>query len=297
MMKGSHRGSDPTMENSLLPCKSCKADAEFLQETKMKSIVCHCHDRHHVHKNLRTASIPTCNSEDSRLVLLTARRCGKTFVHTQPSNMQLHQHNWTVSSPDTPTTCGTCPGSITHCVQRHQANEKGSTECTRLNCRGRSLSIHHQLGKSCFRPPKLSTVTHILLSLVLSLVLFTHASRAAANVEISQQVSRTAPRNLKWDSFDIERVELSKTTHKASFTPVTDSRQIPDSVAVVGRLFQLQIPPTVFSEPPFVYKVSCAILVLMHTYIHCTVTIEDVNICYQQLASSQAPPNYPLLAV
>ena len=267
-MKGSHRGSDPTMEDSLLPCKNCKADAEFLQETKVTRVVCHCHDRHHVHENLRTASIPTCNSEDSRLVLLlTARRCSKTFVHTQPSNMQLHQHNWTISSPDTPTTCGTCPGSITHCVQRHCPNEEGTTECTCLNCRGRSLSIHLQLGKSCFRLPKLGTVTHILLGTLLSLVLFTHASSAAANVEIAKQVSRTAPRILKWDSFDIERVELSKTTHKASSTPVTDSRQIPDSVAVVGRLFQLQIPPTVFSAIPFVYKVNYAILVLMHTYI------------------------------
>lgn len=264
MMKGSHSGSDPTMEASLLPCKSCKADAEFLQETKVKGIVCHCHDRHHVHEN-RTASIPTCNSEDSRLIfLLNAEGCGKTFVHTQPSNMQLQQHNWTVSSPDAPTLCGTCPGSIvTHCVQRHRANEEGTTEYTCLNCRGRTLSIHHQLGKSCFRLPKLSTVTHILLYALLSLVLFTHAI-SAANVEITQQVSRTAPRFLKWDSFDIERLELSKTTHKA---PVTDSRPIPDSVAVVGRLFQFQIPPTVFSATPFIYKVSCAILVLMYTYI------------------------------
>ena len=264
-MKARHKSGDLTMKDSLLPCKNCKADTELLQENKVTDIVCHCHKRYHAHENLRTVSIPTCNSEDSRLALLpTAVRCNETCIHKQLCNMQLQQHNRTISSPGVPSLCGTCPGSLTNCMQRHQVSEEGTVEFTCLNCRGRTSSIHHQRGKSCFRLPKLGTVSHILLYTLLSLVLFTHASSAAANVGITQQASHTAPKILKWNSFDIETV--SKTTHKAS-TPVTDSRQIPDSVAVVGRLFQLQVPRTAFSGTPFTYKVSCTILVLaMYCY-------------------------------
>ena len=255
------------MKDSLLPCKNCKADAELLQESKVMNIVCHCHERYHAHENLRTVSIRTRNSEDSRLVLLpTAVRCNETCVHTQLCNIQLQQHNRTISSPGVPSLCGTCLDSFTHCMQRHQVREGGTVESTCLSCRHKKSSIHHQRGKSCFRLPKLGTVSHILLFTLLSLVLFTHMSSAATNVGTVQQASHAAPKILKWNSFDIETVKLSKTTHKAS-TPVTDSRQIPDSVAVVGRFFQLRVPRTAFSGNPFMYKVSSTILALAHTYV------------------------------
>ena len=255
------------MKDSLLPCKNCKADAELLQESKVMNIVCHCHKRYHAHENLRTVSIRTRNSEDSRLVLLpTAVRCNETCVHTQLCNIQLQQHNRTISSPGVPSLCGTCLDSFTHCMQRHQVREGGTVESTCLSCRHKKSSIHHQRGKSCFRLPKLGTVSHILLFTLLSLVLFTHMSSAAANVGTVQQASHAAPKILKWNSFDIETVKLSKTTHKAS-TPVTDSRQIPDSVALVGRFFQLRVPRTAFSGNPFMYKVSSTILALAHTYV------------------------------
>ena len=263
------------MEDSLLPCKNCKADTELLQEHKVMNVVCHCHERYHAHENLRTVSIPTCNSEDSRLALLaTPIRCNETCVHKQLCNVQLQQHNRTISSLSIPSLCDTCLGSLTHCTQRREE----TVEYACLNCRGRTSSIHHQRGKSCFRLPKLSTVSHVILYTLLSLVLFTHASSAATNVGMTQQPSHVAPKILKWNSFDIEPVKMSKTTHEAS-TPVTDSRQIPDSVAVVGRLFQLQVPRTAFSGNPFIYKVSSTILALAHTCVLlCSVAIVTVKL-------------------
>ena len=227
--------------------KDREGEVEILQEHGTRNTLCpycKCNWRENAH---RTTSVPS----DADPLMMSV--CSGTYTQNHPSDAQLCQcrlQALRTSTPGSSGLCATC--TITNPVQRrHQVIGEGNKKCTlRNHCRISTAHHHSSLH--------LRTVTQTLLHIVLFLALFTHASNAA-NIERTEPRSHLPSRFLNWDPLHMRTVELSKTTPnvRTQATPnlVTGSRGIPNRVAVIGRLFRFQIPPTAFSGIAFLYKV------------------------------------------
>ena len=224
--------------------KDREGEVELLRECGTRKTLCpYCKYKWREYAH-RTTSVP------SDVDPLMTSECRGTYTQNHPSGAQLSQCRLQAIRTSTAGHCTTL--TITNPVQRrHQVTGEGNKKCTlRNHCR--ISTAHHRSSLH------LRTVTQTLLHIVLFLALFTHASNAA-NIERTEAGSRLPSRFLNWDPLHIRTVELSKTTPnvQTQATPnlVTGSRGIPNRVAVVGRLFRFQIPPTAFSGIAFQYKV------------------------------------------
>lgn len=223
-------------------------DVELLQERGTRSTLCsHCKCKWR-HNAQRTVSIPSEVSNVDSVLMMP--ECSGASNSSDAQSCQCRLQTLRMSQPGGSGCCTTCP--IINC---HHVIGEGNKKYTFQNHCRISTAHHH----SSSHLPKLRTVTQALLHILFFLALFTHAS-TAANVESTELRSHTPSGFLNWDPFHIKTVELSKTTSneqpRAAPNLVTRGRGIPNRVAVVGRLFRFQIPPTAFSGVSCTYKVS-----------------------------------------
>ena len=221
-------------------------DVELLQERGTRSSLCsHCKCKWR-HNAQRIVSIPSEISKVDSVLMMPECSGASNSSDAQPCQCRLQ--TLPMSLPGGSGCCTAC--TIINC---HHVIGEGNKKYTFQNhCR---ISAHHH---SSSHLPKLRTVTQALLHILFFLALFTHAS-TAANVERTELGSHAPSGFLNWDPFHIKTVELSKTTSSEQTRQVpnlvTRGRGIPNRVAVVGRLFQFQIPPTAFSGVSCTYKV------------------------------------------
>ena len=143
-----------------------------------------------------------------------------------------------------------------HCHQILQFSSRHTDTDTATQCCSKFRRIsHNKKPPASPHPHKNRTSFYSFPNLIFAYLLL--ISLLSPSLSLSTSLASTSPNLKSWRRAALETVDTG-TEHETSIHQVP----IPDRTAIVGRLFQFQIPSSAFSGDVSSYKVCCSVIVM-----------------------------------